>query len=203
MLFQIDTTEDFSVFMSDVTVLLILFQIEDTVLWIAFITEVMVPFMAFQAFGWGRDLIMGIVNGIRSAIGAVADAARSVADAIRSFLHFSVPDVGPLTDYESWMPDFMKGLAKGIEQSKGLVSAAMGDVAAGMTLNPMLAGAPAMGTANGGPESAGLTQQLLDALSGNGGAGGDICIPVYIGQDRIDEIVVTAAQRANYRSGGR
>ena len=156
-----------------------------------------------QAYSWGRDLIMGIVNGIRSAIGAVADAARSVADSIRSFLHFSVPDVGPLTDYESWMPDFMKGLAKGIEQSKGLVSAAMGDVAAGMTLNPMLAGAPAMGTANGGTESAGLTQQLLDALSGNGGGGGDICIPVYIGQDRIDEIVVTAAQRANYRSGGR
>ena len=28
-------------------------------------------------------------------------------------------------------------------------------------------------------------------------------IPVDIGQDRIDEIVVTAAQRANYRSGGR
>ena len=35
------------------------------------------------------------------------------------------------------------------------------------------------------------------------GSGGDITIPVYIGQDRIDEIVVTAAQRANYRSGGR
>ena len=35
------------------------------------------------------------------------------------------------------------------------------------------------------------------------GAGGDIMIPVYIGQDRIDEIVVTASQRANYRSGGR
>jgi len=79
----------------------------------------------------------------------------------------------------------------------------MGDVAAGMTLNPMLAGAPAMGAANGGAESAGLMQQLMDALSGNGGTGGDICIPVYIGQDRIDEIVVTAAQRANYRSGGR
>lgn len=156
-----------------------------------------------QAYSWGRDLIMGIVNGIRSAIGAVADAARSVADSIRSFLHFSVPDVGPLTDYESWMPDFMKGLAKGIEQSKGLVSGAMNDVAAGMTLTPMLAGAPAMAGANGGVESPGLMQQLMDALNGSGGTGGDICIPVYIGQDRIDEIVVTAAQRANYRSGGR
>ena len=156
-----------------------------------------------QAFSWGRDLIMGIVNGIRNAIGAVASACRSVADTIRSYLHFSVPDIGPLTDYESWMPDFMKGLAKGIEQSKGLVSGAMNDVAAGMTLTPMLAGAPAMAGANGGAESPGLVQQLMDAINGSGGAGGDICIPVYIGQDRIDEIVVTAAQRATYRSGGR
>ena len=41
-----------------------------------------------------------------------------VADTIRSFLHFSVPDEGPLTDFESWMPDFMSGLAKGIQKTK-------------------------------------------------------------------------------------
>ena len=46
----------------------------------------------------------------------------SVASAIKSFLHFSVPDEGPLTDYESWMPDFMHGLAKGIDKSKGAVN---------------------------------------------------------------------------------
>ena len=59
-----------------------------------------------------------------------------------------------------------------------------------------------MAGAIGSTDNAGLMQSLLDALSG-GEAGGDITIPVYIGQDRIDEIVVTAAQRANYRSGGR
>lgn len=32
---------------------------------------------------------------------------------------------------------------------------------------------------------------------------GDIVIPVYIGSQRLDELVVTAQQRANYRSGGR
>jgi hypothetical protein len=77
---------------------------------------------------------MGIVNGIRNAIGAVADACRSVADTIRSYLHFSVPDIGPLTDYESWMPDFMKGLAKGIIKSRKYVEAAVSGVAYAMTL---------------------------------------------------------------------
>ena len=158
-----------------------------------------------QAFSWGRDLIMGIVNGIRSAISAVASACTSVANTIRSYLHFSVPDVGPLTDYESWMPDFMKGIAQGIEKSKGLVSDAMDSVAAGMNISPMItASGPAMLAGSGPSRESGLLQQLMDAVSGlNGQKGGDITIPVYIGQDRIDEIVVTAAQRATYRSGGR
>ena len=70
MLFQIDTTEDFSVFMSDVTVLLILFQIEDTVLWIAFITEVIVPFMLFQALDTAvrmafRTLVMVVLIAVQ------------------------------------------------------------------------------------------------------------------------------------------
>ena len=63
--------------------------------------------LASQAFQWGADIIGGIVNGIRSCIGNVADSVTEVADTIRSFLHFSVSDEGPLTDFESWMPDFI------------------------------------------------------------------------------------------------
>ena len=48
----------------------------------------------------------------------------------------------------------------------------------------------------------GLNTALNTALAG-GGAAGDIVIPVYIGGDMIDEIVVTAQQRMNLRSGGR
>ena len=101
---------------------------------ISFITSL--PSKALQ---WGKDMIMGIVNGIKSCIGAVGDAVSSVASKIKSFLHFSVPDEGPLTDYESWMPDFMKGLAKGIEDSRSMVAKAMDGVAADMILNPSAA----------------------------------------------------------------
>jgi len=48
----------------------------------------------------------------------------------------------------------------------------------------------------------GINTALNTALAG-GGAAGDIVIPVYIGGDMIDEIVVTAQQRMNLRSGGR
>lgn len=116
---------------------------------ISFITSL--PSKALQ---WGKDMIMGIVNGIKSCIGAVGDAVSSVANKIKSFLHFSVPDEGPLTDYESWMPDFMKGLAKGIEDSKSMVAKAMDGVAADMILNPSAAVQEISVSGSGGDGSA-------------------------------------------------
>lgn len=89
-----------------------------------------------QALSWGSDLVQGIANGIWNAIGAVRNAVSDVAGVIRSFLHFSVPDVGPLTEYESWMPDFMKSLAEGIEKSRGMVEKAIGHVSSDLVLNP-------------------------------------------------------------------
>ena len=38
-------------------------------------------------------------------------AAENVASRVRSLLHFSVPDEGPLSDADTYMPDFMKLLA--------------------------------------------------------------------------------------------
>jgi len=79
-------------------------------------------------------MIHGLINGIKSMIGSVGKAVSGVADTIRSFLHFSVPDQGPLVDYESWMPDFMGGLAKGIQNSKHLVNSAIKGLSADMTM---------------------------------------------------------------------
>lgn len=161
--------------------------------------------LASQAFQWGADFIGGIVNGIKSMIGKVGEAVSSVANKIRSFLHFSVPDEGPLTDYESWMPDFIGGLAKGIEKSRGMIENAMNGVTSDLTITPRVmaaqGGYSGSAAANGDLIS-GINTALNAALAG-GGAAGDIVIPVYIGGDMIDEIVVTAQQRINLRSGGR
>ena len=171
---------------------------------ISFITSL--PSKAFQ---WGKDIIMGIVNGIKSCIGAIGDAVSSVASKITSFLHFSVPDEGPLTEYESWMPDFMAGLAKGIEKSRGLVEKAVSGVASDMVINPQVA---AMQMAGGGTARGGVSDGAVSSiLSGirdmvdrlNPQNSGDIVIPVYLGGSQLDEIIITAQQRASLRSGGR
>lgn len=161
--------------------------------------------LASQAFQWGADFIGGIVNGIKSMIGKVGDAVSSVANKIRSFLHFSVPDEGPLTDYESWMPDFIGGLAKGIEKSRGMIENAMNGVTSDLTITSRVMAAQGSysgSAASSGDLISGINTALNTALAG-GGAAGDIVIPVYIGGDMIDEIVVTAQQRMILRSGGR
>ena len=82
-----------------------------------------------NARSWGTDLINNIVGGIRDMIGSVKSAVSDVANTIKSYLHFSVPDKGPLTDFESWMPDFMSGLATGIKDNKNAVSKQVNDLA--------------------------------------------------------------------------
>ena len=88
--------------------------------------------LASEAFSWGADIINGIVNGIKSCINKVSDAVKGVADKIKSFLHFSVPDEGPLADFESWMPDFMQGLADGINANTNVVGDAVNNFAGGL-----------------------------------------------------------------------
>lgn len=165
--------------------------------------------LASQAFNWGKDLVMGIVNGIKSCISAVTDAVTGVANKIRSVLHFSVPDEGPLTDYESWMPDFMTGLAKGIEKSRSLVQKAVSGVAADMVINPQVS---AVQMAGGGSTNDGvsdgavfsLLSGIREMLDGMGSQNpGMISIPVYLGNNLLDEVIVDAQKRMSLRSGGR
>ena len=164
--------------------------------------------LASAGWRWGADIINGIVNGIRSCIGAVANAVTDVANTIRSHLHFSVPDEGPLTDFESWMPDFMSGLAEGSEKSRGMVKAAVNSVAADMVVSPQMAVADSgvmtgTGTSGGADLTAGIVAALKDVLGDQKGQQGDLVIPVYLGNQLLDEVIVTAQQRMSLRSGGR
>ena len=86
-----------------------------------------------KALGWGKDFINGLADGIKSAIGKVTKAVSGVANKIKSFLHFSRPDVGPLHYYEKWMPDMMRGLAGGIYDNMGLIKNAVNAVSETMS----------------------------------------------------------------------
>lgn len=80
------------------------------------------PKMALQ---WGKDMISGFVSGITDSIGGIVDAVAGVASTVSSYLHFSRPDVGPLREYETWMPDMMAGMAKGIAKNSWMLEDAL------------------------------------------------------------------------------
>ena len=100
-----------------------------------------------EAIQWGKDIINGIVNGIKSAAGAVGDAAKGVAQNIRKFLHHTHPDEGPLADDYTWMPDMMDSFAQGINANKYKVVTAMRSLATDMSITPTIKPAYAGGYA--------------------------------------------------------
>ena len=91
--------------------------------------------IANSSWQWGYDLMQNLVNGIRYMMADLYNSVCDVANVIWEHLHFSVPEKGPLTDFESWMPDFMGGLADGINRNKKLITKAIGGVASAMQLS--------------------------------------------------------------------
>lgn len=69
---------------------------------------------------WGIDLISLISGGMTSlqSKNSIFSAAGKVAGWISSYLHFSVPEKGPLSDMDKSMPDMINLMAKGIEKNK-------------------------------------------------------------------------------------
>ena len=59
-------------------------------------------------------------------------------------------------------------------------------------------------TYTGGADlTAGIVAALKDVLGDQKGQQGDLVIPVYLGNQLLDEVIVTAQQRMSLRSGGR
>ena len=78
-----------------------------------------------EALKWGSDIIDGIVSGIQSAVGRVGEAVKGVADKIKSFLGFSEPEDGPLSDFHTYMPDMIDLMVSGITSGKKKVKDAL------------------------------------------------------------------------------
>ena len=86
---------------------------------------------------WGADMIDSLVGGIKSKIASVGSAVAGVASTIKSYIHFSEPDVGPLSDFNTYMPDMIKGMVTGIENGIPQIQSAMTDLTKTMVPSTM------------------------------------------------------------------
>ena len=84
---------------------------------------------------WGKDMVDNLVDGLESRMDRVTQPVKSIASKIRSYLHFSEPDVGPLSDFSTYMPDMVDLLVKGINDGIPAVANAMNNLTTAMVPN--------------------------------------------------------------------
>lgn len=78
-----------------------------------------------KARNWGVDFVSEFTDGISAQQRNLSNAVDSMANTVRSRLHFSHPDVGPLADFDTYAPDMMDLFAKGILDNENKVSKAV------------------------------------------------------------------------------
>lgn len=74
-----------------------------------------------DARNWGRDLIQNFIGGIQEKWNALKEKVAGVANTVKSFLGFSEPEEGPLSDFHTYAPDMMELFARGIRDNTDVV----------------------------------------------------------------------------------
>lgn len=75
-----------------------------------------------SADDWGRDLINNFIAGIKEKWQDFKNTISDMAGTVSEYLHFSEPDVGPLSNFHTFAPDMMKLFAEGIRDNEDLVA---------------------------------------------------------------------------------
>lgn len=149
---------------------------------------------------WGKDLVQNFIDGLKAKWESLKSTVTDLASTIKSLLGFSEPEDGPLKNFHTFAPDMMTLFSQGIRDNLGLIQDAMGAVTGTIASD--------FQTAQIGSNSySGVADpnERLYSLMGQNMAveGGNITIPVYIGQEKLDTIILNSQQRRNLVSGGR
>ena len=83
-------------------------------------------------YDWGKDMVQNLIDGIQSKIDALKAKVSQLAGMISSYIHFSEPDVGPLSNFHTYMPDMIDELVNGINQGIPQVAQAINGLAQNM-----------------------------------------------------------------------
>lgn len=146
------------------------------------------PQLVDNALEWGMDFIDSLVEGISNAIPNLVNGVSSVAQTIADYLHFSVPDKGPLADFDKSGGDMVDEFIASMQGESGALNNALYQ-----TSNLIYTG---MTT----PDYTGALSSISEQLAGLGG--GPYVFNINIGGQRFATQVVTALDSENYLGGG-
>lgn len=84
-------------------------------------------FSVEKALTWGKDLIDNFIRGIKSKWNDLKNAVKDMAETVKSYIGFSEPEVGPLSNFHTYAPDMMELFAKGIKDNEDLIADQMNE----------------------------------------------------------------------------
>ena len=125
-----------------------------------------------DAKNWGRDVIKNFIDGILQKWNDLKQTVGNVAQTVKSYLGFSEPEVGPLSDFHTYAPDMMDLYAKGIKDNIGKVEDSVEDVSA------TVAGSFTADVGYNLPDISGYAADLSASLTAQ--ASTSIEIPLYL-----------------------
>lgn len=145
------------------------------------------PMLVDNAYDWGYDMIISLINGMEESLPALASGAAGVAGTLAAYLHHTTPDKGPLKDDDKWGSDFIDNFIQGMDSEDLALERSLYGVANtiynGMDYTSQLAG-------------------ISSQLAGIGVGGIMQPINIYIGSQRVATVVANANAENNYRTGG-
>ena len=148
-----------------------------------------------------------IVTAIKTPINAIIGLVESMANAIIDGINLGIGALNNLSvDVPDWVPG-IGGQKWGFDIPK-LSKVSIPRLADGAVIKPNQRFLAELGDQTRGVNIETPLSTMLDAFrgalaEGGYGSGGDITIPVYIGSELIDEIIVDANNRDTYRNNGR
>lgn len=85
-----------------------------------------------DAKNWGKDMIDNFINGIKEKWEHLKQTVGQVAESIKSYLGFSEPEMGPLSNFHTYAPDMMDLFSKGIRDNSYKITDALEGVGSDM-----------------------------------------------------------------------
>lgn len=155
---------------------------------------------------WGGDLIQNFIDGIGQMWENLKSTVSDVASLISDFLSFSVPDKGPLHDWAFNNPgeDMLELYSEGIHDGMSELQSALADTANVIDSDIGKFDLATNNEVHHTVDYSGGLSRIEQAITASGIASDSatIVIPIYIGSEHIDTIVMDAIDRSNYLSGG-
>lgn len=135
-------------------------------------------FSVEKALTWGKDLIDNFIRGIKSKWNDLKNAVKDMAETVKSYIGFSEPEVGPLSNFHTYAPDMMELFAKGIKDNEDLIADQMNEslsIPVNMGIN----------TASGGSGST----SIAPTINVYGAAGQDVNELADVIMDRMNDLM--------------